>query len=97
MTHENEPPDLLWRMEQEYVRLLSEMSGGNVSGEGASGTQSMPVAEQLKLLSSAAEFLLLKQKLQPKDDRPAPSGIDSLVSGLRDDEPRGARGRRGSS
>ena len=88
-------------IEDQYVRLLRDMKedgltepedDGKQETERVSGSSStMTIAERVKVLSSATDFLLLKQKLQPEKKT---SGLDQLRAELNPAKTATRRGRR---
>lgn len=80
-------------IENEWIRLIEGLSSVNEASEGTGGSDAaspaISVAERVRLLSAATEFLIKLQKLRPSKSR---SGISNLNSELRGSA--GSRSRR---
>lgn len=82
---------LIEAVEQQWIRLIEELSSDKAAVEGTDGSsaKALTIAERVRILTSATEFLLKLQKLKPSKSR---SGISKLSDALRGDP--GRTGRR---
>ena len=101
---EEQPQDLAALLEVEYVKLLRDMNDPSrlrpqknpdtEDGEGTGGSP-LSIAERVKVLSSATEFLLKLQKIRPREK--AASGVNRLLTEYRSGNTAGrTRRRRGN-
>ena len=89
-------PDLAAAIEEQWIRLLSELSSDSEAGEGAGGSNEQPkpsTAERVKLLTAATNALAQLRKLNQQQQKPR-SGISELSSEHRTNTAAGRSRRR---